>query len=655
VFASFQDKRHTIFWLRWLLIIALSYLMLFRTGHLELSWPVMAIIVLHILSNLFLLTLPMQFFERNWVDMALIAGDTLVVSVCMVLTGLSSTYLPFFFFLIILLTTIGKGSQAVWTNGLIMVGVYLAYLLQTQGMKMLQDSGLLIQIPFLIICTVFCGVLVEQVHSKEQLIREEVKSAQAFQKILMAEIEAKEKALKKVEKLLGEMKHQALHDSLTGLPNRTLFTDRLQQAILSAKRGDKKLALIMLDLDRFSEINKTFGHHLGDLFLKDTALRLQRILREADTIARVGGDEFAVILQTSTDVILAIQVAQRILNAMEEPSVVADHRLSIGVSLGIVLFPQDGQDVNTLMRRADETMNKAKSSDSGFLFFNESQQQEAIPDQLVLMGELRHGIEQGELVLHYHPQVDLHTGRTLGVEALVRWQHPTRGLLFPDLFIPLAEHARLMKPLTSWVRNTALGQCAAWRQMGLELSVAFNLSASSLHDPGFAQRMDKMLKIYGVSPLCLELEITESAIMTKPQAAVETITQLSAMGVRIAIDDFGTGYSSLAYLASLPVTSIKIDKSFVMNMLSNEKDEIIVRSTIDLGHNLGLKVIAEGVENREIWDRLVALGCDMGQGYLMSRPIPAPELTAWLYESPWGLGRLKIRPRLTQGRTPERN
>ena len=505
---------------------------------------------------------------------------------------------------------------------------------------MLQDTGLLIQIPFLIICTVFYGVLVEQAHSKEQLIREEVKSAQAFQKTLMAEIEAKEKALKKVEELMDEMKHQALHDSLTGLPNRTLLTDRLQQAILSAKREDKKLALIMLDLDRFSEINETFGHHLGDLLLKDTALRLQQILREADTIARVGGDEFSVLLQTLTDVTLAIQVAQRILNAMEEPFVIADHRLSIGVSLGIVLFPQDGQDANTLMRRADEAMNKAKSSKSGFLFFNESQQQELIPDRLVLMGELRHSIEQEELVLHYQPKVDLRTGRIFGVEALVRWQHPTRGLLFPDLFIPLAEQARLMKPLTSWVRNTALGQCAAWHQMGLELSVAFNLSASSLHDPGFAQRIDKMLKIYGVPPPCLELEITESTIMTKPEAAIEAITKLSAMDVRISIDDFGTGYSSLAYLASLPVTSIKIDKSFVMNMLSNEKDEIIVRSTIDLGHNLGLKVIAEGVENQQIWDRLVALGCDMVQGYLMSRPIPAPELTDWLYESPWGLGRL---------------
>jgi EAL domain-containing protein (putative c-di-GMP-specific phosphodiesterase class I) len=254
------------------------------------------------------------------------------------------------------------------------------------------------------------------------------------------------------------------------------------------------------------------------------------------------------------------------------------------------------------------------------------------------MGELRHAIEHEELLLHFQPKVGFKTGRISGVEALVRWRHPQSGLRSPDDFIPLAEQTGLIKPLTSWVRNEALRQCDAWHQTGIDLTVAVNISASNLQDPEFPDRVAKLLKAYRVTPAWLELEITESAIMVQPARAIETITRLSAMGILISIDDFGTGYSSLAYLKKLPVSSIKIDKSFVINMLVNENDTVIVRSTIELGHNLGLKVVAEGVENQATWDQLKVLGCDYAQGFLLSRPIPASELLQWLNESPWGLG-----------------
>lgn len=632
----FKDKRSVILWLRWLMIIGLSYLLLFHTGQPELSWQISSIILLYILSNLLLIVLPARFFEKPWFDMPLIVADSLIITAALLLTKLSSSYLLLFYFLIILLTTLGKGSGAVVANGLVMVGVYLIFLFQSEGKNLLEHSGLLLQIPFLIISTVFYAVLVDQEHRKKRLFLEQIKADAALQEALRTEIQAKEQALKKAEELSMALRHQALHDSLTQLPNRALLMDWLQHALLLAKRENKRLALIMMDLDGFKEVNDALGHQAGDLLLQQLAVRLGKAVRESDTIARIGGDEFGMVFFSVTDVSSVIMLAQRILTVLEEPFLINEQSLQIGMSMGIALFPEDGRDADNLMRQADAAMYKAKRTKSGFAFYDAQQDQHSF-DRLKLLGELRQAIKREELVLYYQPKVDFSTARISGVEALVRWQHPQHGLIFPDTFIRLAEQGGLIKPLTSWVRNTALGQCKAWHQEGLNLTVAINISASSLHDPAFWQRLAIMLETYGVMPAWLELEVTESAVMVKPSQSIEAIARLCAVGVQVSIDDFGTGYSSLAYLAKLRGASIKIDKSFVMHMGEDCDSALIVRSTIDLAHSLGRKVIAEGVETQQIWDLLAHLGCDMGQGYLMGRPMPVQELEKWLGESPWGL------------------
>ncbi|MCI0529006.1 MAG: GGDEF domain-containing protein, partial [Nitrospira sp.] len=347
----FKDKRTTIISLRWLLIIALSYLLLFHTGHLQLSWQMGSLILLYGLSNLVLILIPSRFFDRTWLERVLIAVDSLIITAAIIATELSSTYLLLFYFLIILSTTMGRGSSAVLGNGLIMVGMYLLFLFQTEGKQLLEDTGLLLHLPFLVLCTVVYAVLVDQEHRKQHLMLDQVRSAEASQNTLRTEIKEKEQALRKVEDLLATLKHQALHDVLTGLPNRTLLTDRLQQAILIGYRGNKQLALIMLDLDNFKDVNDALGYHMGDLLLQQFASRLREVLREADTIARLGSDEFGVLACHVTDASGAIMVASRILTVLEEPFVIAEHSLEIRASLGIVLFPEHGTDAAVLMRR----------------------------------------------------------------------------------------------------------------------------------------------------------------------------------------------------------------------------------------------------------------------------------------------------------------
>jgi diguanylate cyclase (GGDEF)-like protein len=443
---------------------------------------------------------------------------------------------------------------------------------------------------------------------------------------------------KQLEMANDRLEYQTLHDSLTKLPNRTLLLERLEQAIVIAQREKSPLAVMIMDLDHFRDINDTMGHHNGDLLLKHVGTRLREALRDSDTVARLGGDEYAVLLPAVKDSQAAIMMVRKIQKLVEETAVISGQSLEVGASIGIVLYPEDGEDPDILMRRAEVAMYMAKRNRSGFAFYSVEQDQYSL-NRLTLMGELRHAIENEELILHYQPKVSFESGRTVGVEALVRWQHPQQGLRFPDTFIPFAEQTGLIKPLTSWARNAALRECEAWHHMGFGLSVAVNISAGNLQDPEFPDRAGKLLKAYSISPAMLEFEITESAIMVKPQRAIEAMMRLSAMGVRITIDDFGTGYSSLAYLKKLPVSNIKIDKSFVMNMLANDNDAVIVQSTIELSHNLGLKVIAEGVETQTVWERLKELGCDAAQGYLISRPIPAPQLLQWMNESPWGLGK----------------
>ncbi|MEW6323911.1 MAG: EAL domain-containing protein [Nitrospirota bacterium] len=429
------------------------------------------------------------------------------------------------------------------------------------------------------------------------------------------------------------LEYQATHDALTALPNRNLLHDRLRQAILSAQREHHALALLVLDLDRFKEINDTLGHHHGDLLLKEVGPRLRAALRESDTIARLGGDEFAVLLP-SADQEGAVMTAQKILQALERPFLFDELVLDVEASIGIALFPEHGLDAETILRKADVAMYMAKQAGSGYALYA-SEHDQYSHRRLSLMGELRHAIEREQLFLHYQPTVNLASGQVIGVEALLRWQHPKHGLVPPEQFIPLAEQTGLIKPLTEMVVVSALRHCHGWQQAGIRLSVSVNLSARTLHDPTFPDQIDKLLTERGVPPRLLELELTESAIMADPDRAMEILSCLSIMGVRLAIDDFGVGHSSLAYLKKLPVHEIKIDKSFVLNMDTDPDDVMIVRSIIDLGHSQGLKVVAEGVRSQAALDRLVELGCDSAQGYFISQPIPVDALLTWMHNSPW--------------------
>ncbi|MGH2518821.1 MAG: putative bifunctional diguanylate cyclase/phosphodiesterase, partial [Chloroflexota bacterium] len=423
--------------------------------------------------------------------------------------------------------------------------------------------------------------------------------------------------------------HQALHDALTGLPNRTLLQDRLQQAVFSARRENRRIAVLLIDLDRFKDVNDAFGHHYGDLLLKEVGDRLQHALRESDTVARLGGDEFAVILTSCLEIEDAKLAAVKILKALDEPFIIEQQNLRVAGSIGVVVHPDHGEDVNTLLRRADVAMYAAKREGDGYSVHG-TDQEEASASRLKLSAQLRDGIALGELELYYQPKVSLRTRELKGVEALVRWNHPEQGLVVPDAFIPLAEQTGLIKPLSRWVVETALQQWREWHRRGLELTVAFNLSMRNLHDPHLPDMLEELLQGFHLPPGALQAEITETVLMTNATRTLDVVTRLSNMGVQLSIDDFGTGYSSLAYLKRLPVRELKIDKSFVHDMTASENDLVIVRSTIDLGHSLDLKVTAEGVETPEAWGRLDALGCDLAQGYYMARPLPLAAFESWV-------------------------
>ena len=446
------------------------------------------------------------------------------------------------------------------------------------------------------------------------------------------------KRTKELASLNQELEHQALHDALTELPNRLLLQDRMHQALLSAQREHHQLALLITDLDRFKEINDTLGHHYGDLVLQEVSARMRTALRGSDTIARLGGDEFAVLLPYIESADDAVMAARKLVATMEKPIVLEDHSFHVGISVGIALYPDHGNDGSTMMRHADVAMYVAKRSTSGYALYDHLEDQHSV-SRLAMVGELRHAIEHKQLVLFYQPKIDLKEGQITGVEALVRWNHPQRGLLSPDEFIPLAEHTGLIRPLTFFVLDEALHQASVWKKNDLNLKMAVNLSAHHLQDEQLANKVESAMRQWDVPPALLEFEITESAIMANPLRAMNTLTQLSRMGIGLSIDDFGTGYSSLIYLKQLPVDEIKIDKSFVIDMLENNEDLVIVRSTIDLAHNMGRQVVAEGVESEEVLNLLIELGCDMAQGYYISRPITANIITQWLQQTQWPLKR----------------
>ncbi len=423
------------------------------------------------------------------------------------------------------------------------------------------------------------------------------------------------------------LEYQMTHDVLTDLANRTMLRDRIQRSTHGEAGSSPPLALMVMDLDRFKEYNDTLGHHNGDILLKEVAVRLLDLLHPVECLARLGGDEFAVLLRDVNQE-EALRAASGIQKIFEAPFIIEEFTIHLGASIGLALSPIHGTIPNLLLQRAEVAMYQAKKGGGGFSLYDPDQDPYTTR-RLMILGALREAIEKGGLILHYQPKVDLRTGRLVGVEALVRWHHPKFGALPPDQFIPIAEQSGLIKPLTLWVLNEALRQSRAWQEEGWEIPVAVNLSALNLQDPRLPDHVAGFLKAWDISHQFLALELTESTVMENPPVAIEVLKRLEGMGIRIAIDDFGTGHSSLAYLKRLPVREIKLDKSFVKNMEKDRQDVQIVESTVTLGHNLGLTVVAEGVEDQETYDRLAGIGCDVAQGYFLSRPIPGKEFLDW--------------------------
>ena len=425
------------------------------------------------------------------------------------------------------------------------------------------------------------------------------------------------------------LEYQALHDSLTGLPNRALLQDRLDQSIQQAKRHQTNIALMLLDLDRFKDINDTLGHGVGDQVLQEISSRLNNCLRTSDTVARLGGDEFAIVCP-DIDTTQASDFIEKVINKIGSPVIISEHNLYVGVSVGIALFPEDGIDSDILMRRADIAMYDAKRHKKGYSFF-ENCLDELSTDKLSLLGDLKEELRQptGRLSLHYQPQINLQSESIHSAEALLRWDHPKKGMLPPDEVIPVSEQSGMIKELTVWVLEKAIKDCKDWTRNGLSFNVSVNLSVWNLQDPELPGHIENLLTHYELAPERLTLEITESAVMNDPVHARTVLTQLGNMGIQLDIDDYGTGFSSLAYLKLLPVNGLKIDKSFVIEMEENENDKIIVQSTIDLAHNLNLIVIAEGVETPAAFAALRQHRCDYAQGYFIARPMAEADFRKW--------------------------
>jgi diguanylate cyclase (GGDEF)-like protein len=426
----------------------------------------------------------------------------------------------------------------------------------------------------------------------------------------------------------AEREHQALHDPLTGLPNRTLFADRVRQAVGTAEHP-RQAAVLLIDLDRFKEVNDTLGHHLGDLVLKEIGIRLQRSLPADCVIARLGGDEFAILAPGRSEQYDVLDLARQAHKVLQLPFNLEGLDLEVAGSIGIALSPEHGVESGVLLQRADVAMYAAKAAHAGIEFYA-SERDHYKPRQLALVSALRSALERRELTLHYQPKAELASGRVVGVEALLRWQHPTHGFVPPDEFIPIAESTGLIRPLGLYVLESALGQARAWRDEGLLLEMAVNLSVRNLVDPELLGAVPRLLAEQGIPPKWLTLEITEGQVMDDPDRTIAVLAELSRMGVQVSIDDFGAGYSSLAYVKRLPVNEVKIDKSFITHLATDPADAAIVRSTVELARHLGLRLVAEGVEDRQTWDRLAAMGCDVAQGYYLGRPMPAANLVTWL-------------------------
>jgi diguanylate cyclase (GGDEF)-like protein len=425
-----------------------------------------------------------------------------------------------------------------------------------------------------------------------------------------------------------ELEYQASHDTLTGLPNRLALLDGLKTAIDEARASGRSVALILMDLDRFKDINDTLGHDTGDNLIKQVADRLRLHLWDGDTVARLGGDEFGLALPIS-DTGHTELVVNKLRLLLAESFNVHDLSLTTDASIGVALFPAHASDAVSLMRCAETAMYRAKSMRRPYEIYDRANDPYSV-ERLSLTADVTRALTQAELFVVYQPKIEVATGRCTGTEALLRWRHPRHGLVPPDKFIPLAEQTSAIKDITHWTLNVAIAQCRAWHDTGDPLTVAVNLSATMLHDASLPERVSTLLQTHGLAPNFLQLEITETAIMLDPEGAFETLKKINELGVRLSIDDFGTGYSSLALLRKLPISEIKIDRSFVMTMLENENDATIVDTLIDLAHRINLRVVAEGVESDAVLAALASKNCDETQGYYFSRPLPAEDFAKWL-------------------------
>ena len=442
--------------------------------------------------------------------------------------------------------------------------------------------------------------------------------------------------LEDINHLISERKlleRMATTDKLTQLPNRALWSDHLNMALAASRRvPGSQVVVISLDINQFKMYNDTLGHDVGDMLLRDVADRLNSIVRESDSLARLGGDQFGILLQPVNSARVATErVITQILDSFDMPFSYRGKQVCVNLTLGIACFPEDGTNEESLLTNAESAMQRAKRNGLPYQYFD-PQNDVSPEDQLRYSGQIRDALDNDEFMLHYQPQIDIQTSRITGVEALLRWEHPVEGTVMPQRIIPVAEQLGMITPITNWVLLTALKQYKQWSCDGMHIPVAVNVSARSFQNPRLLEKIQWALEEAGVSGECLEIEITEATLMQDLDRATDVLNRLSDTGVTIAIDDFGTGYSSLSYLKRLPIHTLKIDQSFIIDVAFDQQDVAIVRSIIDLGHNLGYKVVAEGVENGLAWDMLNDLGCDTAQGFHISKPLADHHLSSWLAE-----------------------
>ncbi|HUV49138.1 MAG TPA: EAL domain-containing protein, partial [Actinomycetes bacterium] len=455
-------------------------------------------------------------------------------------------------------------------------------------------------------------------------------------------------AVRKTASISREKEHQALHDSLTGLPNRKMILAELADRLEAARRTKTHIGLCLLDLDRFKEVNDTLGHQVGDRLLAVVAQRIQGALRPNDIVARLGGDEYAILLDPVRNSDAAVEVAHRVRQALTRPFHVEGMLFELEASIGVAVAPEHGEDVDPIVRRADVAMYLAKEERTGVELYVADRDRNSA-SRLSLLGGLRNALQNRELQVHYQPKLSMSSGAVVGVEALVRWHHPQRGLIMPDEFIPMAEHSGLMAPLTEYVINESLEQVARWRLAGLEIPVAVNVSVRDLHGRDLLAVVAAALERHDLPASMLVLELTERVLTRDSGAVNATLNALQRLGVSASLDDFGTGYSSMVLLKSLPIAEIKIDRSFVSRLTADPSDVTIVASIVDLAHGLGMRAVAEGVESEQVWDLLQGLGCDAVQGWYVSRPLDAEHATAWLLQHPSQQRALRVLPGGAEG------